>query len=125
MDDRITIIEGPTPIFEDSHDGWAIGLNEGPILFDTAITRLRTFNGPALVERCHKAWSKKEPIYLHYRNDIGLEEKIPIVAARTVDTDDGNMLFLWVRREIDDLMLDEDDDDFDIDDDDSDDLTGA
>jgi len=123
MDDRITIIEGPTPTFELIDDGWAIGLNESPFLYDMALTRLRTFNGPALVERCHRAWSKQEPIYLHYRNEIGLEEKIPIVAARAVDTDDGNVLLLWVRHEIDDLDLDEDDD-IDIEDD-SDDLTGA
>ena len=97
MEDRITIIEGPTPVFEDSHDGWAIGMNEGPILYDTALTRLRTFNGPALVERCHRAWSKQEPIYLHYRNDMGLEEKVPILAARASEVDEGQVLFLWVR----------------------------
>ncbi len=117
MDDRITIIEGPTPIFEDSHDGWAIGLNESPFLFDTALTKLRTYNGPELVERCHRAWSKRDPIYLHYRNEIGLEEKIPIVAARTIDTDDGNVLVLWVRREMEDYVLEDDDDDYSIDDD--------
>jgi hypothetical protein len=110
MDDRITIIEGPTPIFEDSREGWALGLHEGPILFDTAFTRLRTFNGPALVERCHRQWSKQELIYLHYRNDIGMEEKVPIVAARAVETEDGNVLLLWVRREVD-LQLDDDNDD--------------
>ena len=128
MDDRITIIEGPTPVFENSQDGWAMGLHEGPILFDTALTRLRTFNGTALVERCHRAWSKKEPIFLHYRNEIGMEEKIPIVAARTTDSDDGNVLWLWVRREIEGFVI-EDEDDFSMDDDDDtdnlDDLPGA
>ena len=123
MEDQITIIEGPPPVFEHVDESWAQSLNESPDLYDMALTRLRTFNGRALVERCHRAWSKQEPIYLHYRNEIGLEEKIPIVAARAVDSDDGNVLLLWVRREIDDLDLDEDDD-IDIEDD-SDDLTGA
>ncbi len=98
MDDKITIIEGPTPVFEDTNDGWAIGLNESPMLYDTLFTQVRTFNGPALVERCHHAWKKNATIYLHYRNDMGLEEKAPIVAARSVDTDDGQVLLLWLRQ---------------------------
>ena len=49
MDDKITIIEGPTTILEDNQDGWAMGLNEGPLLYEMVLTRLRTFNGPALV----------------------------------------------------------------------------
>jgi len=97
MDDKITIIEGPTPVFEDTNDGWAIGLNESPMLYDTLFTQVRTFNGPALVERCHHAWKKNATIYLHYRNDMGLEEKAPIVAARSVETDDGQVLLLWLR----------------------------
>jgi hypothetical protein len=98
MDDRITIIEGPPPVFEPIEDGWALGLNEGPLLYDLAMTRLRTFNGPALVERCHRAWDNKITINLHYRNDMGLEETAPIMAARSIETDDGHMLLLWCRR---------------------------
>ncbi len=98
MEDKITIIEGPTPVFEDTNDGWAIGLNESPMLYDTLFTQVRTFNGPALVERCHHAWKKNSTIYLHYRNEMGLEEKAPIVAARSVDTDDGQVLLLWLRQ---------------------------
>lgn len=96
-DDKITIIEGPPPTFENVSDGWAIGLNESPFLYDMALTRLRTFNGPALVERCHRAWSKNGAMYLHYRNTLGLEEQAPIMAARTTETSDGHVLLLWVR----------------------------
>jgi hypothetical protein len=96
MDDKITIIEGPPPVFEHVQDGWAMSLNEGPVLTVPALTRLRTFNGPALVERCYRAWHKKTPIHLHYRNDMGLEQTAPILAARNVDTDDGHVLLLWV-----------------------------
>jgi len=96
MDDKITIIEGPPPVFEHVNDGWAMGLNEGPKLFVPALTRLRTFNGPALVERCYRAWHNKGTIQLHYRNDMGLEQAAPILAARNVETAEGHVLLLWV-----------------------------
>ncbi len=119
MDDRITIIEGPPPVFESIEDGWALGLNEGPALYDLALTRLRTFNGPALVERCHRAWNNQSTINLHYRNDMGIEETAPIMAARSVDTGDGHLLLLWCRREPEEveeeLDLGDDDDDIDSD----------
>jgi len=96
-DDRITIIEGPPPVFEQVRDGWALGLNESPHLSFTLMTRLRTFNGPALVERCYRAWNRKDPIRLHYRNDMGLEETAPILAVRSVKTDEGHLLLLWIN----------------------------
>ncbi|MEN4041104.1 MAG: hypothetical protein ROW39_02080, partial [Anaerolineaceae bacterium] len=52
----------------------------------------------ALVERCYRVWHSKESMYLHYRNDIGLEERVPIMAARSLQTAEGNVLVLWVRR---------------------------
>lgn len=96
MEDKITIIEGPPPIFEHVNDGWAMGLNESPHLFIPALTRLRTFNGPALVERCYNAWNRKKSIHLHYRNEMGLEQTAPILAARNVETPEGQVLLLWV-----------------------------
>lgn len=120
MDDRITIIEGPTPIFEPVQDGWALGLNETRQFSITALTRLRTFNGPALVERCYRRWRKNEPINLHYRDDIGLEATAPILAARTVETDEGQMLLLWLHVERDDMELEIDASDDDQADDDLD-----
>lgn len=113
MDDKITIIEGPPPVFEDVDDGWAIGLNEGPLLYDVAITRLRTFNGDALVERCHRAWSKQSSMFLHYRNTLGLEEHSSIVAARSLKTPEGDVLLLWVRRDPEELEYDDIDEDDD------------
>ena len=96
-DEKITIIEGPPPTFEFINDGWAMGLNEGPYLAEIALTRLRTFNGPSLVERCYRAWHKNQNIQLEYRSSDGLEETAPIVAARTLETVDGQVLLLWVR----------------------------
>ncbi len=120
MDDRITIIEGPTPIFEPVQDGWALGLNETRAFSFTAITRLRTFNGPALVERCYRRWNKHEPINLHYRDELGLEATAPILAARTVETDDGQVLLLWLHVDRDDMQLEIDSSDDDSADDDLD-----
>jgi hypothetical protein len=127
MDEKITIIEGPPPTFEATGDGWALGLNESPTLANIAVTRLRTFNGPALVERCHSAWRNQKPIQLEFREEDGLINYAPIVAARTLDTDEGQMLLLWVRipeEEVEvELGYDEDDDDdVEVDDDESPDM---
>ena len=120
MDDRITIIEGPTPLLEPVQDGWALGLNESRVFSITALTRLRTFNGPALVERCYRRWRQNEPIHLHYRDEVGLEATAPILAARSVQTDDGSVLLLWLHIERDDMELEIDASDEDSADDDMD-----
>ena len=120
MDDRITIIEGPPPAFEPVQDGWALGLNETRQFSVTALTRLRTYNGPALVERCYRAWKQNQPINLHYRDETGLEAMAPILAARSVQTDDGHVLLLWLHVERNDMELEidsEDDEDDDFEDD--------
>ena len=98
IDDKITIIEGPPPEFENVNDGWAMGLNETLGNFELALTRLRTFNGQALVERCHRIWKNNLPMYLQFKNAVGLEDQVPILAVRNVDTNDGQVLFIWVRR---------------------------
>jgi hypothetical protein len=120
MEDKITIIEGPPPVFVPVQDGWALGLNEGPHLPLTVMTRLRTFNGPALVERCYRRWNARVSIHLQYRNDLGLEETAPIIAARAIETDDGHMLLLWVQLDPQEIDVeldssDEDDPDDDLD----------
>jgi len=106
MDNKITIIEGPTPNFDSVEtdfimgiNGWTAGLSEGPYLFDTARTTLRTFNGEALLERCHQAWEQNVTMYLEYRDPIGMKKEVPIVAARSVDSKDGDLLVLWIRRD--------------------------
>ncbi len=113
MDDKITIIEGPPPVFEPVQDAWALGLSEGPHLPLTVMTRLRTFNGPALVERCFRRWKDREAIMLHYRNDLGLEEKAPIVAARSLDTADGHVLMLWISLDPQNVEIEFDSDEED------------
>jgi hypothetical protein len=99
MDDKITIIEGPTPVFDEAQDAWAMGISEGPAQYGMAITRLRTYNGPALVERCYRAWKNQGSISLEYKDEIGLPQSKPILAVRKVETEDGQVLVVWLRNE--------------------------
>lgn len=122
MDDKITIIEGPPPTFESIPELWVHGLSEGIMQSEMVLTRLRTFNGPALVERCHKAWRNQKDIQLEYRTSEGLNAEVPIVAARNMETDEGDMLLLWLRLSDDSIELEigydedfDDEDDWDID----------
>jgi len=114
MDNRITIIEGPPPVFESVNDGWAMGLNEGPSFSIPLLTRLRTFNGNSLVERCYRAWHEQKDIHLHYRNELGLEQTTPILAARNVTTQDGDVLLLWVYVDSEKVELEFDPGDDDL-----------
>lgn len=120
LETKITIIEGPPPVFEMVEEGWSVGVIDSPILSDIAITRLRTYNGPALVERCHRAWRHGETMFLEFRTMDGLTRELPIVAVRNVELEEGAVLFLWVRIENDDIELeldyedDADDEDLDF-----------
>ena len=105
-DTKITIIEGPTPTFEVVYDSWANGIMDSSILSNVAITRLRTANGPSLVERCYRAWNRRDLIQLEFRANDGLTQEVPIVAARATETDDGDMLLLWVRLPERDMVVD-------------------
>ena len=121
MEEKITIIEGPPPTFEQIPELWVHGLSEGAMQSEMVMTRLRTFNGPSLVERCYRAWNNQRDIQLEYRTPDGLNAEAPIVAARNMETDEGDMLLLWLKLPDDSVELeigygdDFDDDDWDID----------
>lgn len=116
MEEKITIIEGPPPTFELVEDGWSTGVLEGPTLYNVAVTRLRTFNGGELVERCYQAWQRHENIQLEYKSEDGMRKVAPIVAARNSEADEGEVLILWVRLPDEEIELA-----FDFDDDPDDD----
>ncbi|OGO25827.1 MAG: hypothetical protein A2136_00605 [Chloroflexi bacterium RBG_16_54_11] len=118
MDDKITIIEGPPPNFEDVREAWPLGLNESPSLHKLALTRLRTFNGSALVERCYRAWRDHQTIHLEFRGADGVIHKTPIVASRTTDSDEGQLIYLWVRLTEQEALLELGSDDEQAEDDD-------
>lgn len=109
MNNKITIIEGPTPVFErlsgDSDRSeelsWAVGILEGPFLYDTFLTTLRTFDSNKLLERCKATWEARQTMFLEYKDEIGLRKEDPIIAARAQTVEEGDMLLLWVRRELD------------------------
>jgi len=94
---KITIIEGPPPVFELAGDPLLHSLLEGPAPAQVAMCQVRTINGPALVERCYRAWKKHASIHLEYRNDEGLTRQAPILAARWSELSEGHILSLWVK----------------------------
>lgn len=122
MDDKITIIEGPPPTFEAVSELWSHALIETPNIQEVVATRLRTFNGPALVERCYKAWRENHTMFLEFKNQEGVEDKAPIIAARHTETDHGDVVTLWVRIPDNNIEIEfgyDDDSDFaDLDEDD-------
>ncbi len=116
MDDKITIIEGPPPTFAPVHDSWLLGLHEGTQVGNVVVTQLRTYNGASLVERCYRAWSKRQSIHLVFRSSDGLERHAPIVASRNIELPEGNLLLLWVhmtREEQAELAVGREEDDND------------
>jgi hypothetical protein len=124
MEDKITIIEGPPPTFEAVGERWVLGLNEAPAPYKIVLTRLRTFKGFELIERCNRAWRHQDTIHLEYRGLDGLENQAPILAARTMETNEGQMLFLWIRTEVEETELEPDfGGDLDENDDDPDDVS--
>ncbi|HLF87618.1 MAG TPA: hypothetical protein VI451_01615 [Anaerolineales bacterium] len=113
-DDKITIIEGPPPTFELPNQGWAYGVSDSSTLAGIALTKVRTFNGHVLVERCYKAWQKQQSIHLEFLTPDGLHQQAQIVAARNTKVTEGDLLMLWVRLPTENLELEigyEDDDD--------------
>jgi hypothetical protein len=115
--EKITIIEGPPPTFEVVDEPILLGLTESLVPQRIALCRLRSFNGPALVERCHRAWRRGYSISLEYRSDGGLTQQVPIIAARWASAPDGDLLMLWVSLEDDEILIE-----FDVDEDEDDDF---
>ena len=93
----ITIVEGPEPNFGPHNDMWALSLLEGAEFIGLEQCRLRTFNGPAMVERCRNAWAEGRPVLLDYPNRLGLRRRVPVAAARYEEISEGMLLHLWVR----------------------------
>lgn len=98
MTEKITVIEGPTPEFREVNGLWIQGVTESPAQFETYYTELRTFDGNSLVERCRNAWRSREAVVLEFRNEAGLTDEIPIIAAHADQSEDGEILQLWVRQ---------------------------
>jgi hypothetical protein len=116
--EKITIVEGPPPIFEPASDQWIYALNEGPELRHTVRCILRTMNGPGLVERCRTAWGEKRDVFLEYRQSDGMRKDALILAARHDEIAEGQLLQLWIQTDaVPEAAIDDSDFDGDIDDD--------
>ena len=126
MDNKITIIEGPTPDFDLIEDpqeeggafAWTVGVLEGPLLYRVATTSVRSFDSQALLERCTRAWKQNQTMFLEYRDEIGLRKEAQIIAAQALSVEEGDVLQLWVRRDLEESQ--QSDDDFESDDGDAD-----
>jgi len=103
MTEKITIIEGPTPEFREVNGLWIQGVAESPGQHDTYYTELRAFDGVSLVDRCGSAWQKKDSIVLEYRTEVGIIDEITILAAHSEETEDGDLIKLWVRQPREDV----------------------
>ena len=105
MEDKITIIERTTTDIRGGKRRLGAGLErEQP-------ADQRGADTPAHVQRTRAAGAlpprrrHQSSIHLEYRGTDGLESQAPILAARTVEVDDGQVLLLWVRQEIDEEQL--------------------
>ncbi len=124
---KITIIEGPPPTFEPVPPvqmGVLLGVLEGPEGHQLAVTRVRALNGPALVERCYRAWRDRTMIPLEFRTPMGTLQRVPIVAVKHHKAEEGDVLTLWVllTRDVLEEMVEaqdwnDEDDDLDLSDD--------
>lgn len=94
----ITIVEGPEPQFSALDDTWALSLLEGPRHVGLEHCLLRTFSGPAMIERCRDAWEQGRPVLLDFPNRLGLRRRLPVAAARYEAIPEGMVLHLWVRE---------------------------
>ena len=96
---KITILEGPPPTFEAVTDPILYGLWESATPAHIVLCRLRAINGPALIERCYRAWKANEQITLEFMTEGGLMIEAPIVASRWSEVPEGDILMLWLAME--------------------------
>lgn len=117
----ITIIEGPTPEFHRTADFSIHSVLEGSVDAINTYTEMRTGNGVAIRDRCTQAWKEGRSVRLDFPDEMRLRKELSVVGLRLKEIDEGTVLQLWVRQEVEyDHHEDEDDDDDDYLDDDED-----
>lgn len=94
----ITIVEGPTPDFHMATEPWALSLLEASSGYIAATCQVRSFNGEKLMERCRRAWRKRQSIRLDFKDMAGLRQQLEIIAAHLDKVDNVDVLNLWVRE---------------------------
>jgi len=101
----ITIVEGPSPEFHMVMEPWALSVLEGDGAFLPATCQVRSFNGQKLLDRCERAWGTQRSILLDYRQLDGLRRKVEIVSARLDKVEGIDVLNLWVRQPVKQLIV--------------------
>ncbi|MEM7799725.1 MAG: hypothetical protein AAF633_11090 [Chloroflexota bacterium] len=118
----ITIVEGPTPEFQEASELGIHSILEGPADCMTVFTELRTMNGPDILARCRKAWGEGRPVKLDFPDEMRLRQEVEVVAIRLREVDQYTVLKVWVRHPLEFIEIeseeDADDDFVDFDDDD-------
>ena len=109
--EKITIIEGPTPEFHQTTDFSLHSILEGPQDAINTFTEMRTGNGEDIRERCLRAWKEGRPVKLDFPDEMGLRREIDVVGLRLKEVDEGTVLQLWVRQQIDYQNAEDDSDD--------------
>lgn len=102
--ETITIVEGPTPEFHMVVDVWAMSILEGASPYVTATCQVRSFNGEKLLERCQRAWSTQRATMLDYKQIDGLRRQVEITSARLEKVEGVDVLNLWVRQPVRQLI---------------------
>ena len=97
----ITIVEGPPPEFQQTINDWPFGVFEGPVNKSVALTEMRTFDGPKLVQRCTDAWAEGRSARLEFPTEDGIRAELEIVATRWEAVPEGHKLYLWVHLDED------------------------
>lgn len=116
----ITIIEGPTPEFHPSPHIWLQSIYESPENRNIAMCQLRTNTGHDIMDRCLSAWRELRPVKLDFPDDLRMRQQVDVVSLRLENSEDGEMLRIWVSApmNMDALLFDDEfDDEFDDDDD--------
>ena len=118
----ITIVEGPTPEFQETPEMGIFSVLEGPTDCMTVFTELRTLNGEDIVARCQKAWREGRPVKLDFPDEMRLRQEVEVLGLRLKQVDQYTVLQVWVRHPLEFIEIESDEelDDFDFDDDDFD-----
>lgn len=93
----ITIVEGPSPQFQPPMETWALSVHEARAPSPVAYCRMRTISGRRMLQRCQDAWAEARPVQLDFPDEMGLRRRATILAVRWSETDEGDLLHLWVR----------------------------
>ncbi len=96
--EMITVVEGPTPEFHPAPEVWALALCDSPHGSMPVRSRMRTFDGPKMINRCTRAWAEGRPVLLDFPDHVGLRRQAQVIAARWEEVEEGHVLHLWVRE---------------------------